>query len=196
MKAILVSLAITPVMLTASGQPLGDGADLTAYLQEIRTSGVSEFGKMQLNSVAGICSGATIFEYRLDKESGRYWPSYTSATCPKPGADPPEIEKWKRLTLSDTAMLVGKLKPFADFDASGFVTTQEASDFRWLVEYGYLVAQVIRDEGAKMEFVTRASGKDLTTASRDLARYQDLARKLAGAGITCLPDATVADMQP
>jgi len=192
----MLIVSVIASMVFTGGQQAGDGADLNEYLQGIRASGISEVGKGQLIMVAGICAGATIFQYQVDKASGRYWPSYTSATCPKPDADPPELEKWKLTKRSDTEILADKLKAFADSDQSGFVTTQEASDFRYLVEYGYLVAQVVRDEGATMELVTRASGKDAATASRELSRYRALTHRLAGVGVTCLPDATVSDAQP
>lgn len=86
-----------------------------------------------------------------------------------------------------------KFKQFADADQSGFVTTKEAGKLRQLLEYGFLVAQVIRDEGAKMEFVVRASGKNLDEATQELESYRALARRIAEAGVTNLPDVTVAD---
>jgi hypothetical protein len=95
--------------------------------------------------------------------------------------------------LSEADILVDQLKPFADADDSGFVTTEEAADFRWLVEYGYLVAQVIRDEGPSIDFVARASGKDLGDAERRVEEYKALARRITEAGVTDLPDVTVAD---
>jgi hypothetical protein len=193
MKTTIVAIVLLTTVFAGSRVRAGDGADLAAYLEQIRASGISEVGKADLATIASICAGGTLLEYRMDEASGRYWPGYMSTTCPKPNADPPEIERWKQLTRSESDVLVGKLKRFADADESGFVTTREASDFRFLVEYGYLVAQVIRDQGAKMELVVRASGKDLETATRDIARYRALASQLGQAGITCLPDVAVAN---
>jgi hypothetical protein len=116
-----------------------------------------------------------------------------SATCPKPDADTAEIKQWKELRLSETDVLVNELKRFADVDGSGFITTREAGEFRRLVEYGYLVAQVIRDEGPNLDFVVRASGNDAEEAVRRMEEYKALARRISEAGVTDMPDITVAD---
>ena len=193
MKTTIV--AILGLLLLASGSQsqTEDGSDLEAYIEEIRASGISEMGRSHVRSVSGICSGSSILEYRVDETSGRYWPSYTSATCPKPNADTVEIKEWKMLRLSEADMLANEFTRFADADGSGFVTTKEAADFRWLVEYGYLVAQVIRDEGPNVDFVVRASGKDVEEAVSRMEEYKALARRITEAGVTGLPDITVAD---
>jgi hypothetical protein len=190
MKAIFVALAIMPLMFTTGG-PAGDGADLTAYLDQIRASGISEMGRSDLYMIAGICSGSTILDYKKDPDSGQYWTSYMSATCPKPGADAPELTRWKALKVSETEAMVSQFKPIADADGSGFVTTKEAASFRYAMEYGYVVARVVRDEGASIESVARASGKDVESARRALAEYKELARRATAAGIACLPDVTI-----
>jgi len=193
MKTLVMAM-LGLLMLSDTVQSQAEhGADLEAYLEEIRASGISEMGRSHIRSVASVCVGSSILEYRLDEVSGRYWPSYMSATCPSPNADTPEIDQWKKLRLSDAEMLVDKLKPFADADDSGFVTTKEATDFRWLVEFGYLVAQVIRDEGPSIDFIVRASGKDLEDAMGRIEAYKGLAQRITEAGVTHLPDVTVAD---
>ena len=54
-----------------------------------------------------------------------------------------------------------------------------------------MVAQVIRDEGPNIDFVVRASGKDLEEAERQMKEYKALAQRITEAGVTDLPDVTV-----
>ncbi|HEX6791541.1 MAG TPA: hypothetical protein VF247_09545 [Candidatus Krumholzibacteria bacterium] len=188
-----VALAVL-LLLAADGAPGAqqkESSDLEAYLAGIRAAGISEVGRGQVSMVAGICCGATILDYRKDEASGQYWPSYMSATCPKPNADPPELEKWKKLRRSETDMLADKLKLYADADGSGFVTTAEASEFRDLVEFGYLVAQVNRDEGTSAALIARATGASPEDVARKTKTYDALARRIAEAGVTKLPEVTL-----
>lgn len=193
MKRITVAALL---FLLFAGMPRAqekDSADLKAYLDEIRASGASEGARSAVRMIAGISSGATILEYRLDEASGRYWPSYMSATCPNPNATNPELEQWKLLRRSETDILSEKLKPFADADQSGFVTTQEADEFRSLIEFGYLVAQVNRDEGTSVALVARASGLDEGEAKRRVDAYQALALRIRNADVTELPEVTLLE---
>lgn len=169
----------------------GDGADLAAYIESIRASGMSEWGQMEIRSVASIVAGATILTFQADPESGRYWPSYMSATCPNPNADPPELTHWKTLKTDESAVVLEQLKPFADADGSGFVTTQEGNAFRYLIEFGYLAAQVIRDEAATVEAVSRASGKDAAATEASLREYVALSKRITQAGVEGLPEIVI-----
>ena len=186
---VLAALVVFAFTQVAGAQQ--KGSDLEAYIEGIRTSRISETGRSQVLSVACVCAGATILEYHKDADSGRYWPSYTSATCPKPDADPPQVVMWKKLRSSDADMLTDKLKPFADADGSGFVTTKEADDFRWLVEFGYLVQQVNRDEGTKASLIARASGLSTADVAQRVKSYDALAHRVHDAGVTELPQVSM-----
>jgi len=166
-------------------------SDLDTYIEEIRASGVSEMGRNQILFVASVCAGSVVLEYRADAASGRYLPSYTSTTCPNPGVDTVDLEQWKQARRAEAEKLVNSLKRFADADGSGFVTTDEAFAFRRSVEFGYLAAQVIRDEEAKLESIARASGIDLEEAARRVEEYRVLARRITEAGVGELPDVTI-----
>jgi hypothetical protein len=187
MNRLLFAVLFVLASVAAAGAQQGKPSDLESYLESIRAARISEVGRSQILTIAGICAGATILDYRKDESSGRYWPSYTSATCPKPDADPPQVEQWKKLRLSESDVLTDKLKPFADTDGSGFVTTKEASDFRWLVEFGYLVNQVNREEGTSAALIARASGYDTGEVARKVKEYDALAHKIDEAGVTKLP---------
>ena len=171
----------------------GKQSDLETYIEGIRASGISEMGRNHLRMIAGICVGSTILEYRFDEASGRYWPSYMSAKCPKPGAVALEIESWRKFKVSESDKLLPRLKPFADANGSGFVTTEEASEFRWLIEYGYLAERVIRDSGRELAYLAKASGKEPKEAGERLAAYKELARRIIDAGVAEPPDPAAAD---
>lgn len=190
-----LSIAVVAVGSLATAAP-GDGADLTAYIESIRASGMSENAQMQIRSVAGIACGASILKYVEDKESGRYWPSYTSATCPNPKADAPELTKWKKVKTDESAELVAQLQPFADADGSGFVTTEEGTQFRYLLEFGYMAAQAIEEHGPTIESVARANGTDIDATKERVREYVTMSARIREAGIQGLPELTVAGLAP
>ncbi len=179
------------VVFAPGAATAGDGPDLTAYIESIRASGMSENASMQIGSVASILAGGTVLSYQKDPESGRYWGSYMSTTCPNPNADPPELTRWKQLKTDDTSKVRQQLRPFADADGSGFVTTSEGSDFRYLLEFGYLAAQAIRDDGATIEAVSRADGKDIAATEARLRKYLALSKQLSDAGVKGLPEVAI-----
>jgi len=190
LRFALCAVALCATVITPAAA--GDGADLTAYIESVRAAGMSETAQSQLRSVASIACGASILKYIEDKESGRYWPSYTSATCPNPNADAPELTKWKQVKKDETAETAQKLKPFADRDGSGFVTTEEGTDFRYLIEFGYLADQVAGEQAASLEAIARASGTDIAAAEKRVRDYAAISKRITDAGIGGLPQINVA----
>ena len=181
-----LSIAVVAVGSFASASP-GDGADLTAYIESIRASKMSENAQSALVTVAGIACGATILKYIEDKESGRYWPSYQSAVCPNPTADAPELTRWKTIKVDESSALAQKLQPFADADRSGFVTTEEGMNFRFLIEYGYMAKQVMEEHEGSYDSIARAAGTDASAAEKRAQEYSALAKRISEAGIQGLP---------
>jgi hypothetical protein len=190
-RSFVVTATFVLVSISIHSASAGDGADLTAYIESIRASGMSEAAQMQVGSIASVVAGATILTYQVDPESGRYWPGYMSTTCPNPNADPPELTRWKSLKTDESAVVLEQLKPFADADGSGFVTSQEGSDFRWLLEFGYLAAQTIRDEEATVQAIARASGKDVAATEASLREFAALSERITAAGVAGLPEVVV-----
>ena len=188
-RLLLCALALCTTIIAPA--TAGDGADLTAYIESIRAAGMSETAQSQLRSVASIVCAASILKYIEDKDSGQYWPSYTSATCPNPNADAPELTKWKQVKKDESAETAQKLKPFADADGSGFVTTQEGSDFRYLIEFGFLADQVTHEQQAGLDAIARASGTDLAAAEKRVRDYAAISKRIADAGIGGLPQLNV-----
>ena len=190
-RSFVVTTALVLISLSAHSVFAGDGADLTAYIETIRASGMSEMAQSQVGTVAGIVAGTTILFFQPDPESGRYWPGLMSTNCPNPNADAPELTRWKSLKKDESAEVLQQLKPFADADGSGFVTTQEGGDFRNLLEFGYLAAQVIRDEAASVQAIARASGKDVTATEASLREYVALSKRITQVGVAGLPEVVI-----
>jgi hypothetical protein len=71
------------------------------------------------------------------------------------------------------------------------VTSQEGSDFRWLLEFGYLAAQTIRDEEATVQAIARASGKDVAATEASLREFAALSERITAAGVAGLPEVVV-----
>ena len=168
-----------------------DSSDLEEYLKQVRDTGMSEMGRGDIHWVASLISGERILDFLKDDTSDRLWPRYTSATCPNPNADPLQEAQRQRRLNTERQALVAQLKPFADSDSSGFVSTAEGSSFRNLVEFGYLAAHVVKTGEPTVKAIAKASGFNETEVSGKLSQYQELANLLAGASIKPLPEVRV-----
>ena len=195
MKVKVLLIASLVLVLAASASLAGDSPDLASYIQSIRDSGMSEMARSQILSVAGISCGASILTYHADPASGRYWPGYRSAVCPKPDAEEPELTMWKTTKRSETQDMIPRLRPFADADGSGFVTTEEGTTFRFDMEFGYLADQVAREESATIEALAKASGLSVEEARAKLLHYLSLQQRIAAAGIATLPEVKIAGVE-
>jgi hypothetical protein len=98
------------------------------------------------------------------------------------------LNRWKIMKTDDSAAMTEKLRPFADADASGFVTTKEGNDFRFLLEFGYLAEQAMREHGATLESVALAAGTEPAATDTRLRDYAALRNRVAQAGIDGLPE--------
>ena len=126
--------------------------------------------------------------FEWDEASGRYWPSYHSANCPLPGADPEETAAWEEeQELAREADLAG-VKGFADADGSGFVSTAEGQDFRSLVEYGYLAAQLLEEGKTSIQELAAASGLSEPAARSRLDAYLAVVERDKASGSTLFPE--------
>jgi hypothetical protein len=192
MKSLSV-MATAIVVLSAAPDHVRseDTAELTAYIESIRASGMTEGAQSSVRMVAGILAGATLLTYRPDPESGQYWASYMSTSCPNPNADPPELNRWKKMKIDESGVVLQKLGPFADMDKSGFVTSNEGHEFRYLLEFGYLASQALRDGEASVATVARAYGQDASATQAQLRKYVEVSTRITNAGIEGLPEISI-----
>lgn len=123
-------------------------ADLKAYLEEIKAAGMTEDAASSLRTVAAIEVGASLLEITTDeagKISGR---QYTAAFCPRPGmSEEARAELRKKMEEMDAKVEseIARLKPLADQDGSGFVSSEEGYRLRRLYELGKSVLVVTAD---------------------------------------------------
>lgn len=165
-------------------------SELADYLEKIRASGMSEGAESAVRTVASIRVGQTLLMFDKEAETGRYDRVYRSGSCPLPGATSEQLEAWKKRTLEGTQKELDRLKPLADLDHSGFVTTEEGARFRNIFEFGVEAAYVCQHEPCTRTSVAHALGITMPVFSDLLGNYQSLRRramKLHIAGFAPVP---------
>ena len=189
MKTLMFFTAFWAMLLVLSGSVVHgqDPADLEEYLTEIREAGMTEEAHNRLTMLASIMLGHTVLDFRKDDSSARVWTGYVTGTCPNPKADLSEEALRQRRQAAEREALVSQLKPFADSDSSGFVSTREGSLFRGLVEFGYLAAHVVNTDGATLKLLAEATGLSDGDVEQKLSAYRELADRMAAASIKPLP---------
>lgn len=123
-------------------------ADLRAYLEEIKAAGMTEDAASSLRTVAAIEVGASHLEITTDDSGKIYGRQYTAVFCPRPGmSEEARAELRKKQAEMDAKVEseMARLKPLADQDGSGFVSTEEGYRLRRLYELGKSVLVVTAD---------------------------------------------------
>jgi hypothetical protein len=169
-------------------QPAGDPTDLRAYVTQIRLSGMSENARASVTMVAQITSGATVLTFQKDKTSGIYFPSYQSTVCSVPNADSTVLAKWKGEAQMKTDHDLQRLKPIADSDSSGFVSTQEGIEFRALVEFAIALRQISQKEGQHLDRICQGLRLTKEQLESKKTEYQLLLTRAKRLGIDNLPE--------
>ncbi len=175
----LVSLVIAGVAGLSCGQFSAcseDPHDLQAYLTEVRELGMTESAQSDLTAVAAIRTGGMLLTFSKDDVRGPYLTSYMSTACPVPGADPERIKELQAALQRRVERDMVILRQLADHDASGFVSTSEAREFRELVEFGYLAAHIVKSEAAATSILARSARMAEDKVAARVAEYDTLAR--------------------
>jgi hypothetical protein len=152
-------------------------ADLRAYLEEIKAAGLTEQAASSLRMVAAIEAGETILEIETDetgKISGR---SFTATLCPRPGmSEEAQAQLRKQMQEMDAKVEseMARLRPLADRDGSGFVSSKEGSQLRHLYEFGKSVLVVTANGLRDGEQVAEKLQMPLEMLRRDLAGYAEI----------------------
>ena len=152
-------------------------ADLRAYLEEIKAAGMTEDAAASLRTVASIEVGVTILEIQTDeagKVSGR---GFSARFCPRPGMSEEaraqlkkEIDAMEEKVKSEIA----RLRPLADRDGSGFVSSEEGHRFRKLYEMGRSLLVVTADGLRDGDSVAERLHIPVETLQQDLAAYAEI----------------------
>jgi len=188
MKVLVTFLAILAVIPAALfSQNSADPADLQAYLKEIRQSGMSEMGKGALLMIAAIRNGYTELFFQQTPD-GSYGMGYANLLCKNPNIDPDIARKEREVAEMKNGLEMVRLKPLADADKSGFVTSVEAMQFRQLVEFGYRIAYLAAQEHNDMQATCKAMGIFEDEVRQKLAEYRGLQERVNQLGLAPLPD--------
>lgn len=168
--------AFLALLLLAGGAFAGDEmpADLKAYLEEIKTAGMTEDAAGSIRMVAAIEVGATIMEIETDETGKLESRQYTSALCPRPGMSEEaraQLKKEMDAMEEKIESEVARLKPLADTDGSGFVSSEEGHRFRRLYETGKGVLAVTTDGLRDGDKVAERLQMPVEKLQEDLAAY-------------------------
>jgi len=164
-----------------------DKDDFTTYVDQIRKWGMTENARMSIGMIASIEAGATLLSFQKDDSSGAYFPRYMSASCPKPDMSESEREEWRDELEAKVAPFIGKMRPIADTNNSGFVTTEEGREFRAVVEFGYQASHIVNKEGHDMKKICAGLSMNEERARERAKQYRKLLAEARAAGLD-LPD--------
>lgn len=152
-------------------------ADLKAYIEEIKAAGMTEQAAGAIRMVAAIETGSTVLQIETDEKGKVSSHQYTAALCPRPGMSEEaraELRKQMDAMNAKVKSEMERLKPLADTDGSGFVSTEEGGRFRNLYEFGkgvlVVTADGLRDGGQVAERLQMPVDKLRT----DLAAYAEI----------------------
>lgn len=151
--------------------------DLQQHVSELRQEGMSESAKRSLTTVASIWAGAVLLT--VEKlPSAEYESRFTTGFCPRPGADPEEVKALRQKLDERVQAELRRLKPFADRDGSGFISTEEASQFRELVLFGLRAAKLEPGDRQSPQAIASALGKDPGWVIEKARDYADLGQRV------------------
>jgi hypothetical protein len=177
----LLAVALVLIAQTAMAQ-----TDFDEYVQQIRESGMTEGAASAIQTAASLASRASILEAKLSPDGKSLGRSYTSAYCPKPGADPETVRAAREKTAAKMKVWVDFFKKAADTDGSGFVSTHEGWALRERVELGILAPQV--EDVDSVDGLVELLHQDRAQVVEELAAYAKLREGAAKEGLEGMPE--------
>jgi len=142
--------------------------DFQAFAAQVQNAGMSESARQELLGLAAVRAGAVEMRPRKDPESGLYGKEYRRI----------EKDAARRQALAEPHL--AGLQRLADFDGSGFVTSEEAARLIRLFVLGRQVAFIARQEGTDGPTVARLLGRRPEELATQLADYARLAERAPG----------------
>jgi hypothetical protein len=172
---VCVALLCTSLLLLGCQQETPP--ELEAYLATIRTSRMSEVARQALKSVAVVRVRQTLLTFEKDEATGYYDRVYRTTACPLPGANPKQLNAWQEKLDQAAAKEIDRIRPLADLNSSGFISTDEGSKFRKLYEMGLEAAFICKREPCTLEALSSATGKPAESLGEALSAYRSLLRR-------------------
>ena len=181
-------LALLLVVLYAGGCSNGTGEggdppDLAEYIAKVRSAGLSENAESSVGMVARFVCGQSGFKLHKDESSGIYWVGMHSFTCPRPGLTEEELAAFNERNEIERAAIVDLLRPIADADQSGFVSSDEGWILRTVYEFGMKAGYVVSVEGSDPAFVSRGCNVSIEELQPRIEEYNRLAEAMSEVGI-------------
>jgi len=176
-------LVILPAIVICRQNP---NSELDRYIQDLRKDRMTEEAKITMSTISSIRTDHTTLTFIKDSTSGTYGTSYGSTFCPIPGTDSSEIRKISNQIEADINGDIEKIRPLADSDSSGFITTSEAEHFRRLIEFGWL-ADYVSKKGEPESIVARSKGISGDRLARLIKEYKNIADRARKMGIAHIP---------
>lgn len=182
-------LVMTALALAAASGATAQG-DFEKYVESVRKTGMTERASSDVRMMADILAGGSTFKATRAPD-GNVGRSYSSNMCFVPTKDAALLAKQKALreklqVKEDVWMQF--LQKRADADASGFVSTEEGSEMRHVVEMGLVAAQL---SISSLGELAKASGRDQAKVPADIAAYERLLTDAEKEGLEGLPDLPV-----
>lgn len=160
-----------------------DPPDLAACLESIRDQGMSEMARSQLIDISGMVLGHHTLEYIEDPESGRFWQRFTSNLCPLPGTDPEELASLQKTRTAESDSLIALLRPLADSDESGFVSTAEALEMNETYRFGLLLRAVGAKQPVTVDALCVAAGLSREVVQARISAHELMSARAREAGL-------------
>jgi hypothetical protein len=189
MKNICALFFIMMVLAdSAASQPEEPRSDLIEYIDQIKAWGMTEAARASIGMIADYRIGGATLSFHKDEKTGEYFIAIRGTKCFSPDRDPEQVERERERHEYQRDCEIIKLRPLADADGSGFVTTSEGKRFRSLVEFGYKAAHVISMEGADTEGCLQGLMMSEDEFREILAKYGELSIRAEKAGIEGFPE--------
>jgi hypothetical protein len=134
-----IGLLILALASSAAAGPQREG-----HAEEAVRYRMSEGALGRLTQIAELRTGVTVLSYEKDNMTGKYFPSYSSSVCPIRGAT--RLQALFAAGKRDIEPELLRLRTVADADNSGFVSSDEASLFGEMVEFGLRLNYFAKNE--------------------------------------------------
>lgn len=185
-----------PALLLLAAVPVFAGeempADFRAYIEKVKAAGMTEDAESSLRTIASVEAGETVFTIDKDDQGKVVGQGFMSKYCIRPGMSEEAMAKLKeeRAEVEKKAQMeVERLKPIADRDHSGFVSSEEGYRLRELYFFGRQVREVTGDEPRDGAFVAEKLGRSVAEVRKMLAEYQELGAFSPLPALTFSPEA-------
>jgi hypothetical protein len=173
---------MTVLLLSA---PIFAQSDLAKYVDEARTSGMSETAASKLRFVASVMSGHAVIRVKR-KADGSLSRSILGAACPLPGeAASDRSARLQAVSEAKREEWLTYFKKLADADGSGFVNSAEGETFERRLHLAFTVAQV--PDVKSLDVLAELLDEDRDQLAEDLAAYPKLHATAERDGMKGLP---------